>query len=116
MMTAFMMKVNFNTCSPYLNLNFKNNIRYSIINIRGRRGGYEIKLSFRLPFSNSMMAVCVPQPGHSIPNRLLYRHGKVWFSSQKMNCCHIEEFLCKSKIIINSLLVIIFSAQVLQNN
>jgi hypothetical protein len=77
-----MIKEYFTTIAPYLNLKYKCKQVKPNVKIIGKRAGYKYKLSERFPFNNSTMALCIPQPGHSIPVIALYGQVSRWFSSQ----------------------------------
>ena len=61
----------FNKKEPFLNLKIKCNINKINIKIIGKSAGNILMLSMMLPFNNSIKALCIPQPGHSIPRYFL---------------------------------------------
>lgn len=67
MIKALIIKVIFRMFSPFLNLKIRKNTRYASINITGNKAGQAFKLSIKFPFNISIKALCVTQPGHSIP-------------------------------------------------
>lgn len=70
-MAALIIKAIFKIAKPFLNLNIKNNTRYTSMNITGSNAGQAFRLSKILPLSSPIIALCVPHPGHSMPKRVL---------------------------------------------
>lgn len=53
--------------APFLNLKIRWVKRNNMSSMLGKRAGKILIESKILPFSNSMNALCVPHPGHSVP-------------------------------------------------
>jgi hypothetical protein len=70
-MIVVTIKVYFNIAAPFLNLKIRWKIRNRKINMVGSKAGYILMLSQRFPFSNSINALCIPHPGHSMPRYFL---------------------------------------------
>ncbi len=57
--------------APQLNLNFKCANKKVNVASNGKRAGYNLMLSAKLPFSNSITALWKPHPRHSKPKFFL---------------------------------------------
>ncbi len=57
----------FRIFAPYCKSLTKCMIRKINININGINAGYARMLSHKFPFNSSIIALCIPQPGHSYP-------------------------------------------------
>lgn len=65
--------------APFLKLNTRCKVTYKTVRRNGRREGLKLRLDKISPFKRAMKARCIPQPGHSIPVRLL--------NEQANKCC-----------------------------
>ena len=61
----------FKTKAPFSNLKIRWRIRKESKKKVGSNAGYTFRLSIKFPFNNSINALCIPQPGHSIPKYFL---------------------------------------------
>ena len=74
--TASAIKKYFSTFCNTKELTFKFITKSTNNIIIGINGGYSFMLSKKFPLSNSIIALCIPQPGHSIPKKCFVGQGK----------------------------------------